>query len=295
MKMLRKVLLTLFGIACFLAAAFVLLMAYASFTSPEIGAGFGTFLLAIAAVIFLVGFFVFKKAIVNKQSHDMNSVDYADYSKSFAAGFHAGLHETDHDPVKEESATAPAPAEEEPAAVPEPVEEVPEAVDEAVEETVEEAVEEEPAAADPVVSVPKDNSKTTVFPVAGLFAHETEIVDNLLFENSDYDMSKKEIIECYMCDEYLYKYEPFYGHADLIPEPDNPYDPNAIKVIVDDILIGYVPAKRTKSIKKILESGNVIEIGCEIYGGSYKVLPDEESDLVRGKTDLKARICIEYK
>lgn len=290
MKMLSKVLLTVLGIACFLAAAFILLLAYVSFTSPEIGAGFGSFLLAITAVLSVIGFFILKKVAAGKQDN-ISSKDYADYGKAFAAGLQKGLHEAVGDPVKEEPAASPAPAEEEPAVVPELVEESPEAV----EETVEEAVEEEPAAAGPVASVPEDNSKKTVFPVAGLFAHETEIVDNLLFENSDYDMSKKEIIECYMCDEYLYKYEPFYGHADLIPEPDNPYDPNAIKVIVDDIHIGYVPAKRTKSIKKILESGNVIEIGCEIYGGAYKFLPDEESDLVRGKTDLKARICIEYK
>lgn len=282
MKMLRKVLLTVFGIACFLAAAFVLLMSYASFTSPEIGAGFGSFLLAIAAVIFLVGFFVFKKAIVNKQNHDINSVDYADYGKSFAAGFHAGLHETDKDPVKEESSTVPAPAEEEPAAVPEPVEEAPEAVDEV------------PAAADPVASVPNDLKQTT-FLVAGIYYREEAVIDNLLYENPDFKMTKAEIIECCMEDIDIYKYEPFYGYADLVPEPDNPHDPNAIKVIVSNIHIGYVPAKRTKSIKKILDSNNVIAIGCEIFGGPYKVLPDESADIERGKSDIKSRICIDYK
>ena len=287
MKILRKVLITVFGIACFLAAAFVLLMAYASFTSPEIGAGFGAFLLAIAAVIFFVGFFVFKKAIVNKQNHDMNSVDYANYGKSFAAGFHAGLHEADGDPVKEESATAPAPAEEEPAAVPEPVDEAPEAVDEAVDEAQ--------AAADPVGGALEDGRKTVVFPVAGLRYYEADIIENLLFENSEYDMPKKEIIESYMCDMYIYKYDPFYAHADLVPEPDNPHDPDAIKVVVYDILIGYVPAKRTKSIKELLNSGKIIVIGCEIYGGPYKVLPDEDSNIIRGKTDIKSKICIEYK
>ena len=59
--------------------------------------------------------------------------------------------------------------------------------------------------------------------------------------------------------------------------------------------IGYVPAKRTKSIRKILDSGNIIEAGCEIYGGPYKILPDEDADMVRGKTDFKSKISIEYK
>jgi len=286
MEMLRKVLFAVFGIACFLAAAFVLLMAYVSFTSPEIGSAFGAVLLAFAAVVSLVGFFVFKKAVSGKHNDAIGCEDYANYGKSFAAGLQKGLQETDDDPnvtasviipepVKEEPAASPAPAEEEPAPAPEPVKE-------------------EPAVADPVVSIPKD-FKTTSFLVAGIYYREADVIENLLFENPDFEMRKKEIIECCMEDMDIYKYEPFYGHADLVPEPDNPHDPNAIKVVVHGVHIGYVPAKKTKSIKKILDSNNVIEIGCEIYGGPYKILPDEGADIERGKTDIKSKISIEYK
>ena len=273
MKMLRKVLLTLFGIACFLAAAFVLLMAYASFTSPEIGAGFGAFLLAITAGLSIIGFFVLKRIAVSKQAPSADSVIISSGPVAVP------------DLEKEEPATAPAPAEE-PAVIPEPEEEDP--------EVIPEPVKEEPAVADPVVSTPKD-FKTTSFLVAGIYYREADVIENLLFENPDFEMRKKEIIECCMEDMDIYKYEPFYGHADLVPEPDNPHDPNAIKVVVHGVHIGYVPAKRTKSIKKILDSNNVIEIGCEIYGGPYKILPDEDADIERGKTDIKSKICIEYK
>lgn len=267
MKMLRKVLLTLFGIACFLAAAFVLLMAYVSFTSPDIGAGFGTFMLVITACLSLIGFFVLKRTVASKQV----------------------------------PTAAPALSNNAPAAVSDPIEKEPETVEktveekpETVEEAVEEAVEEGPASANPVVSVPDDSKKTT-FLVAGIYYREDAVIDNLLYENPDFEMTKEEIIECCMEDTDIYKYEPFYGYADLVPEPDNPHDPNAIKVIVDGIHIGYVPAKRTKSIKKILDSNNVIAIGCEIFGGPFKILPDELSDIERGKTDIKSRICIDYK
>lgn len=263
MKMLRKVLLTLFGIACFLAAAFMLLMAYVSFTSPDIGAGFGTFMLAITAVLSVIGFFVLKRTVASKQAPPAAQVILQDVPVAVP------------DLAKEAPAEAPAPAEEEPAAIPEPVKE-------------------EPVAADPVVSVPDDSKKIT-FLVAGIYYREDAVIDNLLYENPDFGMTKKEIIECCMEDTDIYKYEPFYGSAELVPEPDNPHDPNAIKVMVDGIHIGYVPAKRTKSIKKILDSNNVIAIGCEIFGGPYKVLPDEDADIERGKTDIKSRICIDYK
>ena len=275
MKMLRKVLLTLFGIACFLAAAFVLLMAYVSFTSPEIGAGFGTFMLAIAAVLSIIGFFLLKNTVSSKQNHDIGCEDYANYGKSFVAGLQKGLQETDGNPIVKASVIIPEHVEEEPAASPEPVKE-------------------EHAAADPVVSVPDDSKKTT-FLVAGIYYREDAVIENLLYENSDYEMRKSEIIESCMEDTYIYKYDTFYGYADLVPEPDNPHDPNAIKVIVNDIHIGYVPAKRTKSIKKILDGSTIFEISCEIFGGPYKILPDEEADIERGKTDIKSKICIEYK
>lgn len=274
MKMLRKVLLTLFGIACFLAAAFMLLMAYVSFTSPDIGAGFGTFMLAITAVLSIIGFFVLKRTVASKQAPPATTVIIKD--GSFTAP----------DLFKEAPAADPAPAKEEPAVIPEPEKEEP--------ADIPELVKEEPAAADPVVSVPDDSKKTT-FLVAGIYYREDAVIGNLLFENPDFEMTKKEIIECCMEDMDIYKYEPFYGYAELVPEPDNPHDPNAIKVMVDGIHIGYVPAKRTKSIKKILDSNNVIAIGCEIFGGPYKVLPDESADIERGKSDIKCRVCIDYK
>lgn len=274
MKKLRKVLLTLFGIACFLAAAFMLLMAYVSFTSPDIGAGFGTFMLVITAVLSVIGFIVLKRTFASKQAPLAAQMILKNEPVAIP------------EPVKEEPAEDPAPAEEEPVVITEPEKEAPAAIPEPVKE--------EPATADSIVSVPDDSKKTT-FLVAGIYYREDAVIDNLLFENPDFEMTKKEIIECCMEDMDIYKYEPFYGYAELVPEPDNPHDPNAIKVIVDGIHIGYVPAKRTKSIKKILDSNNVIAIGCEIFGGPYKILPDENADIERGKSDIKSRICIDYK
>lgn len=46
--------------------------------------------------------------------------------------------------------------------------------------------------------------------------------------------------------------DDFYGSCDLVPEPENEVDPNAIRIEVDGELIGYVPAKMCGKIHKLL-------------------------------------------
>ena len=111
------------------------------------------------------------------------------------------------------------------------------------------------------------------FKVAGISFHEKEIIDGLASENDDYDMTKKEIVDAYMTDESIYKYTFSIDDVQLEPEPDNPHDPNAIKVIVDGVFIGHVPAKSTKRVKQILSKSP--EIMCEVYGGPSKIVFDE--------------------
>ena len=48
--------------------------------------------------------------------------------------------------------------------------------------------------------------------------------------------------------------------VELVEEPTNKHDPNAIKVIVDGHHIGYIPAKKCTKVKTILHSGTIKEI-----------------------------------
>lgn len=43
--------------------------------------------------------------------------------------------------------------------------------------------------------------------------------------------------------------------AELVPDPDNPYDANAIKVVVDDQHIGYVPREHTEHTSSLIGDG----------------------------------------
>lgn len=48
---------------------------------------------------------------------------------------------------------------------------------------------------------------------------------------------------------------------DLVPEPTNKYDPNAIQIVADGKHIGYVPRKFSAEVAAMLEVGTV---GCFI-------------------------------
>ena len=50
----------------------------------------------------------------------------------------------------------------------------------------------------------------------------------------------------------------------LIPEPDNKYDPNAIRIVRNGLMLGYVPAKLAASVQASMEVGTVTCIVTEI-------------------------------
>lgn len=183
-----------------------------------------------------------------------------------------------------------------PMPVPEPIQEpesepAQEPESEPVQEPESEPVIEEPAAPEPV----KDPYKYYSFKVAGISYHEEDIIDTLAMENDDYDMTKKEIVDTYMTDESIYKYIFSIDDVQLEPEPDNPYDSNAIKVIADGVFIGHVPARSTSRVKQLL--GKSPEISCELYGGPSKIV-FEESDgsytMKKSDHNIGAEVILKY-
>ena len=142
---------------------------------------------------------------------------------------------------------------------------------------------------------PAEDCEAYNFSVTGVYYHRDEIIEGLMEENPEYEYTKKEIKENGLEDTYLYKYSIAFADADLVPEPDNPHDPDAIKVIADGVFVGYVPAKETKAVRKITNEKEIIKTRCQVYGGEYKVLNYDDSSIRRGTTDLKAIVSIKYK
>ena len=135
--------------------------------------------------------------------------------------------------------------------------------------------------------------------VTGLQYYKDNLLD-LAVENSDYDMSKKEIIDCGMEDEKIWKYEFYPRKAELVPEPDNPHDPNAIKVVVDGRHVGYIKAGSCTHLLKLIKEGRIKGIDCEIGGGPYKTVFEEIDDdtyenvykLQRDETNLFVHLTV---
>lgn len=74
----------------------------------------------------------------------------------------------------------------------------------------------------------------------------------------------------------IYKYEDLtFNDIKLIPEPDNKYDKNAIKILISDHHVGYVPKNETRTLKKYLNNDNYhFKMIGRIVGGPYKTIDD---------------------
>lgn len=68
------------------------------------------------------------------------------------------------------------------------------------------------------------------------------------------------------------KYEFERMEAELVPEPDNPHDANAIRVDVCGETIGYVPRYETERVRALLDEGATADV--EITAGPDKLIRD---------------------
>lgn len=83
-------------------------------------------------------------------------------------------------------------------------------------------------------------------------------------------LSNKEIAEDYY--DKVYKYDGFFTrNCNLVREPNNEYDKNAIKVMVADYHIGYLKKELSSKLACILDNTEYkIDAMLSIEGGSYK-------------------------
>lgn len=139
------------------------------------------------------------------------------------------------------------------------------------------------------------NKKEYSFNVAGV-SYKQDAIRDLCFDNEEYSMSKKKLIDENLIDEPIYKYEEStLGLISLLPDPDNEYDKNAIKVMHRDILLGYVPKDETNAIHKII--AGPYKATAKVYGGPYKILLESEDDgytIEKENQNVGLRVTIKY-
>ena len=145
---------------------------------------------------------------------------------------------------------------------------------------------EEASAPEPEAEKPAEpETKINRYIVAGVQYY----MDNLMTmveENYLYAYKKQELIDICRTDEKIYKQIFTPSHLDLTHEPDNPHDPNAIKVMLDNKLVGYIRREDCKHILDIMDNDLFVSANCEVTGGKYKMV-NEDYDCIKDKSTYK--------
>ncbi|NGB68157.1 restriction endonuclease [Staphylococcus aureus] len=108
-----------------------------------------------------------------------------------------------------------------------------------------------------------------------------ELKEELLYEDKVYEISDYEVIPGVF----------------LQKEPDNPYDENAIKVMISneysEFHVGYVPREYASRLANHMD--NIVSCNAYINGGKYKTLDYLEEKIVTKESDYGLRVHLEYK
>ena len=130
--------------------------------------------------------------------------------------------------------------------------------------------------------------------IAGAKHYEANIA-KLAKKNPAYNFTQKEIIAKKLFCKNIYEYTFAPKRTELIPDPTNPHDPNAIKVIIDEQHIGYIKAGSCARILKLMQEERIAKIESTISGGKFQNLWTDGKEIQqheKGKTEYKIEITI---
>ena len=150
-----------------------------------------------------------------------------------------------------------------------------------------------PAAPEKPKEEPKKDDGVT-FKATGM-AYHMDGLEKIAVENWDYGMTNTEVKEEYEPYDRIYEYEYPVETVELVPEPDNEADPNAIAVHVNGEKVAYIKRGSTTRARTLLASGNR-KITAEVYGGPYKMVEeDDDGRLTVTKGESPMRVIIKIK
>ncbi len=96
--------------------------------------------------------------------------------------------------------------------------------------------------------------------------------------NPDYKLDKRGLLKRWPKGATVYEYTFSPKKAELVPEPENPEDPKAIKVLVDGVHVGYIKAGSCAHLHKLIRENRIQAIVPRIIGGKYKELYSHDAD-----------------
>lgn len=130
--------------------------------------------------------------------------------------------------------------------------------------------------------------------VVGESYYKSEIA-SIGLENDDYHATKKQLLADYEEGDTIWEYDFPPMFAQVIPEPDNPHDSNAIKVVVGGVQVGHIARKDQAKVTPFIDRGD-IEWTAYISGGPHKTLVEGDDGKIQINSenhDFSVRIVAE--
>ena len=123
-----------------------------------------------------------------------------------------------------------------------------------------------------VQSPQKANANTLTVKVVGTKYQDQSKILSLGKLNSDYSLDKRSLIKKYPggTTQYEYGFPPYKATFEF--EPTNEHDPNAIKVLIQGIHVGYVKKGSCARIRNLVNQNKIADISAQIKGGKCKDL-----------------------
>ena len=109
----------------------------------------------------------------------------------------------------------------------------------------------------------------------------------------DYYWPTDRLYEKFVEGDRIYKYRFEDQDVDLVPEPDNPYDPDAIRVDVNGKQVGYIARDNTQRIRELMDAG--ARVRAKISAGPCKEISETADGLLASeKTDVDFRVWLSF-
>lgn len=126
------------------------------------------------------------------------------------------------------------------------------------------------------------------FVVAGLHYHKTA-VRSLSRANPEWRKISPPEDGC----KKIYRYRYINKPIELVPEPTNKHDSNAIKVLINGHHVGYIGASDNCHVNDILRSRDIKYTSAYVRGGEY-ALVYSNGDIIYNSTGVHISIRIAY-
>ena len=138
-----------------------------------------------------------------------------------------------------------------------------------------------------------DDHITETFDVAGTHYCMQNIM-KLATRNPDWRKTGKALVAAGYAGKRVFRYTYINKPVKLIPEPQNPHDPNAVMVQIAGEKVGYISAEEAPHVNDVLKHRNIIYISGFIGGGDQKYI-EEDGTFERYDGEPYVHVRIKYK